>query len=78
MSSLCILLCLWWHKADRIISILLPKVAKASIVVTVECRCHWQFCLTPLPMQMQINLLINAYGRESAANRELDGSIYTG
>jgi hypothetical protein len=38
--------CLGWHDTDRIISIyvVLPKVAKASTVVTVACCCGWWFC----------------------------------
>jgi hypothetical protein len=37
---------LGWHDMNMNdpICVVLPKVAKASTVVTVECRCHCQFC----------------------------------
>ena len=37
---------LGWRDTDRIVSISCPspKVAKASIVMTVACRSRWQFC----------------------------------
>jgi len=28
------------------ISVVMPKVAKASTIVAVTCRCHWHYCLT--------------------------------
>ncbi len=56
-SCNCTYLChLRWCDTDRIISIwiVLPKVAKASSIVTVEFRWHWHFCLKMSPIETRL------------------------
>ncbi len=51
---------LGWHtkNGNEPISVVLPKVAKASTIVTAMCHCRWHFCLKNIANVHKLQSLI--------------------